>query len=149
MVVVWVCLNRIECFISNFVFSRNCLCIPEVVSPREEAEELSVVFMFDAIPCDWAKIFCLFVFLLAVAAVPSKADAMSVTNLSCILNSTAIARPYSTSWIRSADNAVILAKAQVFGSVLTTCHYSFSFYFPDIGYVISCYYRFSVSITLW
>lgn len=49
---VWVCLIRIECFVSNFVFSRSCLCIPEIVSTREEAEEPPVVVTSDAILCD-------------------------------------------------------------------------------------------------
>lgn len=49
---VWVCLIRIECFISNSVFSRSYLCFIEIVPSGEEAEELSVVVMSDAIICD-------------------------------------------------------------------------------------------------
>lgn len=48
--VVWVCLTRIECFMSNSVNS-NRLGIPEIVSTREESAELSVVVMSDAILC--------------------------------------------------------------------------------------------------
>lgn len=31
-------LIRIECFISNFVLWRGCLCIPEIVCTKEEAK---------------------------------------------------------------------------------------------------------------
>lgn len=53
---------RIEGFISNFDLWRGCLCIPEILCSREEAEEQCVV-MSDAVLCDWAKTFLLLIFL--------------------------------------------------------------------------------------
>lgn len=117
-----------ECFKSNSVFSRSCLCLSDIVSTREEAEEGSVVVMSDAIFCDWAKMFFHFICLAVLSAVSCKADAMSVTSFSFILSSTAIACPYPKSIVRH----LTFPKHQAFCDVLSICHYSFSFCFSSI-----------------
>lgn len=88
-------------------------------------------------------------FLTTLTAIPSKADAIAVTNF-CILSSIATAYPYPKSalWIHSANNRWALPSPRPLAECRASVIIPFLFIFLVLA-VISCSYHLSASTTLW